>query len=202
MSVDLLDIAFSSDMVLVLSAHTVLKSIDGITFTEYTVDSNKNGNCIVYDSLIDLFIINEKQSSPVEYGIMKSKNGENWVWDKPQNYTGDKNSMLYSLKLNQLFACGSQIKKSADSIHWSSVTVNFSSQYYGICARGREIFICGQYTSILKIYKDTETNVIQNLSKDSDMGYKLEVGKNDIITLQNSGTVSARIKYRQKYIGV
>ena len=45
-------------------------------------------------------------------------------------------------------------------------------------------------------------NKIQNISVDSDMNLNIEIGLNKFRIARDVGEFSAKIKYRQKYIGV
>ena len=45
-------------------------------------------------------------------------------------------------------------------------------------------------------------SIISLLSPDSDMTFNLEQGSNKIFISSDDGLFSARLKYRQKYVGV
>jgi hypothetical protein len=53
------------------------------------------------------------------------------------------------------------------------------------------------------IYNSSECeNLIENITLDSDVGLSIDVGENKFRLSRTSGSLRARIKYRQKYIGV
>lgn len=57
-------------------------------------------------------------------------------------------------------------------------------------------------SNVIQSYLEKTTNIISALSNDSDMSMGLEIGLNELLLTQESGGLSANVKYRPKYIGV
>ena len=55
---------------------------------------------------------------------------------------------------------------------------------------------------IMSYSKFESENIINELTKDSNMDFKLNIGENNLLLLTESGNASGIIKYRQKYLGV
>jgi hypothetical protein len=54
----------------------------------------------------------------------------------------------------------------------------------------------------LNIEYNPKENIISTLSSDSDMTLVLEIGSNELLITKESGNLSGKVIYRQKYLGV
>ena len=63
-------------------------------------------------------------------------------------------------------------------------------------------YFFGKGSTIEVLSYEADKNELPNLSQDSYMGMKLNIGKNVFSLVNDGGIFSARIKYRQKYLGV
>ena len=55
---------------------------------------------------------------------------------------------------------------------------------------------------MLKIQNSIGNNEISRITADSDMGFSLGVGLNTLDISKTTGSMSCKLTYRQKYIGV
>jgi hypothetical protein len=69
-----------------------------------------------------------------------------------------------------------------------------------IIGKDREILFSGN--GLFSFVVTNGENINDRLTTDSDMTLLLEVGKNDFILSLTGGNATARIAYKQRYIGV
>ena len=130
------------------------------------------------------------------------------VWE--HIYNGERfESVAYSESFNMFLAIGSDeyqngyfILTSYNGDNWTKI---YNSSYTKSATYGKNKFILiGGYETIFQYsyeLKDLE-NKIAELSKDSDMGLDLTIGRNELQILKDSGNFICRVSFRQKYIGV
>ena len=95
---------------------------------------------------------------------------------------------------------------SNDCYLWEELPIKYTTSDLYSCISsskggGTEI-IGGQVGTIITSILIGKTNVIQNITSDSDMNFGLKEGDNLLMLLGENGVFSALLKYRQKYIGV
>lgn len=137
--------------------------------------------------------------------IATSSDGINWTLQEIDT-TEAFREVVYSKELELFIAVGSKgiIAMSSDGWNWTLQEFYTIRDLTGVVYSSRlnEIVIVGESGTILTSYFTEAENQIQNISSDSDMGFSLLIGDNKIRLNKSSGSVYARIKYRQKYIGV
>lgn len=137
--------------------------------------------------------------------IATSSDGINWIL---QEINTDVNlrEIIYSKELGLFITVGLEgiIAMSSDGVNWTLQKLYTTRDLLGVTYTSRlnEIVIVGEDGTILTSYFTEAENQIQNITSDSDMGLNLLIGDNKFRLNKSSGSVYARIKYRQKYIGV
>ena len=202
---DFISIATSNNMILLLTELFIFKSTDGNTFTQ-TINiwgiGIGTGKAVIYHKVLGVFAILVVASN--YSGAVITKDGENYTSTLIANSILG-NNMFYSEELNQAFVVANygNILKSSDLYNWSSIRNTVIKNLYGASFSNiKDLIFCGEDNSIIDITGEKEENVIQNISLTSDFGFRLNQGENKLTLLENSGVLSAQIKYRQKYIGV
>jgi hypothetical protein len=192
-------------MVLLLTSQYIFKSTDGNTFTQ-TINISGigigTGEAVIYHKVLGVFAILVVASN--YSGAVITKDGENYTSTLIANSILG-NNMIYSEELNQAFIVANygNVFKSSDLYNWSSIRHTVIKNLYGASFSNiKDLIFCGEDNSIIDITGEKEENVIQNISLTSDFGFRLNQGENKLTLLENSGVLSAIIKYRQKYIGV
>ena len=96
-----------------------------------------------------------------------------------------------------------KIRKSVSGVSWEDYidTPRMNDQLPFYIFSNEKIFVYGAQLSFYFSYVELE-NIINRLSNNSDMKFELDVGNNSIGFSAKTGTANAKIKYRQKYIGV
>ena len=96
------------------------------------------------------------------------------------------------------------ILRSVDGSEWSVENSNIKVGWYGGCFSipHNRFMIVGEYGIILDSDFVEKENVINRLSKNSDMNFNLQKGSNILSIYYDSGTANAILRYRQKYVGV
>jgi hypothetical protein len=95
---------------------------------------------------------------------------------------------------------GGELWISSDAIHWQN-NLNFGNDITSaIIGKDREVLFTGN--GVFSFVVTNGENIIDRLTPDSDMTLSLEVGKNDFILSLTGGNATARIAYKQRYIGV
>ena len=107
------------------------------------------------------------------------------------------NGLLYANVSN------TKIKKSVSGVSWEDYidTPRMNTEFSFYIFSSEKIFVFGANSSFYFSYVELE-NIINRLSNNSDMKFEFDVGNNAIGFSAKTGTASAKIKYRQKYIGV
>ena len=197
-----LSIATSNNMILLITSQVIFKSTDGNTFTQTTNIPAITGKAVIYHKVLGVFAIIGTGNGT---GLVITKDGETIDTTVLVDETSSGNNMFYSEELNLVFVVANygNIFKSSELYNWSSIRHTVNKNLYGASFSNiKNLIFCGEDNSIVDITGDKEENVIQNISSTSDFGFRLNQGENELTLLENSGVLSANIKYRQKYIGV
>lgn len=93
---------------------------------------------------------------------------------------------------------------SPDGENWEKLLGGVTVQENGVSYNSKsQSFIVVGWNETVTYTKFSEAeNQIQNLTSDSDIGFNLNVGDNQLQLLRESGDITCGIKFRQKYIGV
>lgn len=178
--------------VIVGSDGMIKTSSDLINWTSQT--SGETGN------LYNVFYVN---SLLVVFGngydvVLVSSDGV--VWNKQNNgmaHTwGSFNRIRY---INNLYIIvgNEKVYISLDCLNWEEINPYTTGTINDIAYINKYVFV----GAVLVLSKEDDNNLISFLTEDSDMNFYLEQGQNIIKYLcENNGI--AKLKYRQKYIGV
>lgn len=100
-------------------------------------------------------------------------------------------------------SAGTKIKKSVSGVSWEDYidTPKMTTELPFYIFSNEKIFVYGANLSLYFSYVELE-NIINRLSNNSDMKFEFDVGNNAIGFSAKTGSANAKIKYRQKYIGV
>ena len=144
---------------------------------------------LLYDKNNNLFIGADYNN------IYSSTDGSEWgiASNKSFNLLKYSNGVLYGSK-NNIFS-------SVDDVNFVNISeVPLSSITDFVVAGDKVYFSYGSNLIVKESYN--KTNVIANLSADSDMGLNLIIGDNRMMLNFKKGYAIAKLMYRQKYIGV
>ncbi|MBR3197087.1 MAG: phage tail family protein [Methanobrevibacter sp.] len=174
----------------------ILTSSDGLNWTSQISGVTDTIQSITYSSELNLFVA-------VGLDALISKDGVNW---NKYTMSGLSYGICYSSELNLFVAVGQNglIYISSDGKEWTqkprNAYINLLSISY---SDDLNLFVAvGRDGTIINSDFEQAENIIQNLTEDSDMNFNLEVGENKLRLVRDNGSLTSRIIYRQKYIGV
>lgn len=174
-------------------------STDGKVFTKSQEDPyNTIGGTFAYNTITDELVL-------CSYNITgKTKDGRTYTV-----YTLEEGEMPYNtyfvlfveeLGIYMATGYGGELWISSDAIHWHH-NLNFGYDITSaISGKDGEVLFSGN--GVFSFVTTNGENIIDRLTPDSDMTLSLEVGKNDFILSLTGGNATARIAYKQRYIGV
>lgn len=158
-------------------------------------------NCIAYSAERKMLIV------VGDYGtILTSLDGVTWT-QQTSGVTQDLRSVIYSEILNLFIAVGDNgtIITSPDGVTWTKKYENFTNKdLYTVIYSDKYnvLFVAGSNGIMGKEEYLIGDNEIANISKGSDMGLGLLIGRNVFRLNKTSGNFDCRITYRKKYVGV
>ena len=172
---------------------TICYSADGITWNVATQDSaGSAGDVIIWNgALKEFFVIGST-------GVNRSTDGINW-----KHYNSYQQDVIYTISYSftlGLYVAGGHgeyIAISADGINWTLLYQHALNITASCVMKNGNVFV-GGYT----VGKIEDVNIIDAITSDSDMSLGLDTGSNTMIATMAGGTLTAKISYRQKYIGV
>jgi len=175
------------------SDRTICYSDDGITWNVATQDSaGSAGDLIIWNgALKEFFAIGST-------GVNKSTDGINWKY-----YNSYQQGVIYTIAYSFVLGLyvaggyGEYIAVSTDGINWTVLYQRGLNITASCVMKNGDIFV-GGYT----VGKIEDVNIIDAITSDSDMSLGLDTGSNTMIATMIGGTLTAKISYRQKYIGV
>jgi len=182
-------------------------SLDGIHWTYQEIDSDSEHitelGFICKSENLGMFI-------SVGYNISYSIDGLNWtkVMEITSIESAKLQSATYSEELGLFCAVGTEkILVSPDGINWKNKWEQGKGFYYDYVTylEALDAFFISFFSignGVIITSNETTSNIISALSTDSDMSLELVVGQNELLLTQDSGGLSGRVTYRQKYIGV
>lgn len=138
------------------------------------------------------------------YGTAKTKDGKTYtvyqIEEDYHPYNTDFVLFVEELGIYMATGYGGELWISSDAIHWQH-SLNFGNDITSaIIGKDREVLFAGN--GVFSFVVANGENIIDRLTPDSDMTLSLEVGKNDFILSLTGGNATARIAYKQRYIGV
>ena len=172
---------------------TICYSADGITWNVATQDiSGTAGELILWNgALKEFFVIGVT-------GVNRSTDGINWKY-----YNSYQQKVIYTIAYSftlGLYVAGGEyeyIGVSTDGSNWTQLYLNATDITASCVMKNGNVFV-GGYT----VGKIEDINIIDAITSDSDMSLGLDTGSNTMIATMTDGTLTAKISYRQKYIGV
>ena len=171
---------------------SIYSSNDGITWTERLTPSNSL-NCVIYAN--NRFIAVGAGS-----GIYTSIDGINWS----QVSTLQETVVIHSVYYENMYVLSCSdgiIYTSVDLVNWTKRETGFIASFYSAVFAKDSYFVVGDYGIIYKSFLE-KSNIISELTSDSDITFNLETQNNEIVYLNDNIEGQAVLKYRQKYIGV
>ena len=202
-SVVLYGITYSESLglfVAVGASGTILTSSDGVTWTSQTSGVSAALWGITYSASLGLFVA-------VGYSgvIITSSDGVTWT-SQTSGVSSTLRSVTYSENLGLFVAVdySGTILISADGTTWTSQTSGVSVVLNGVTySESLGLFVVVGASGTI-IYTETlpDNNIIDRISSDSDMTFSLALGDNNILIYNTPRKIKAKLKYRQKYIGV
>ena len=190
---DLLSITFGNNIFVAVGVGgVILTSSDGITWTQRTSGTNEDLLSLVYGDNIFVAV-------GVGGVILTSSDGINWT-----NRTSGIDVDIYGIAYgnNKYIAVSNNIILfSFDGIIWICKYIYSNTTLRSVVYGNNKWVMVGDGGKIVNSYISEILNLISDLTYDSDMTFKLEVGNNDILYSDDNGN-GATLKFRQKYIGV
>lgn len=175
-------------------------STDGINWTFQAQSNSAFEGDVIFCVSENLSLIVLASSE----GILSSSDGLNWesVFELSNE---EVKGLTYSEDLGLFWlTTGTNILTSPDALNWEYKIEdveynNFSDLIY---AKSLDAFVINAEIGEIITSIETVTNIISSLEKNSDMSLSLILGNNDLLLTQESGGLSGRVSFRQKYIGV
>jgi hypothetical protein len=192
-------VVYSKDLNLFLatSGITMFKSTDGINWEDAeAVGVNGFTHMIYVDTLKEFVAVGY-------YGVYTSIDGIVWASQNADTHYS-LYSVAYSEELGMFITVGMNgtMFISLDAINWESEKSGTNLDLNAIVSN-KGVFVCGGNDGVvLKSEFTLAESLIANVSEDSNMSLGLQSGQNEILLSKDSGNLSGRISYRQKYIGV
>ena len=180
---------------------TILTSEDGITWESRTSGTSNN---IMYSHYFENI---RKFFASANDEILSSDDGINWeiknrvgvASNYPINFIwNETEGVFYGVVSNVITGA---VYFSFDSVNWISIIPSFIFQDVIYNLKLNEVVLCGTVQSTGVIVYDDDENLIEKISEDSDMNFKLDVGDNQLLLLCD-GELYTRLSYKQKYLGV
>ena len=172
---------------------TICYSADGITWNVATQDrTGTAGELILWNgALKEFFVIGVT-------GVSRSTDGINWkFYNSYQQEVIFTIAYSFALGLYVAGGYGEYIATSTDGINWTQLYLGATDITASCVMKNGNVFV-GGYT----VGKIEDINIIDAITSDSDMSLGLDTGSNTMIATMTGGTLTAKISYRQKYIGV
>ena len=133
-------------------------------------------------------------------GVYKSKYGDKW--EKIAD-TINAQQIIYSEIHRAYFVVGYGIVRSQDLLNWQDVSSDKMTEVTSIAVSNKNTDILARAGTVTEYsVNEKGENLIDKLSSDSDMNFKLLKGSNIIRIAKSSGDFLVILSYRQKYIGV
>ena len=160
---------------------------------------------IVYANNMLVAVGTTSNATGLRTSIITSEDGI--IWRGRTNSTIPmKNAIkiIYSTTYEKFVVTGESglVLMSSDGIQWENFDTDVVTFLSDIIDHNLELVFAGDSSIIMSTIAESTDNKIQYLSSDSDLNFNLATGENKIRLTKLDGNFSARIKYRQKYIGV
>ena len=179
---------------------TIITSSDGVTWASRTSGVSTDLSGVTYSESLGLFVVVGDSGT-----ILTSSDGTTWT-SQTSGVSVILRSVTYSESLGLFVVVGTSgtIITSSDGVTWASQTSGVSNNLRGITySESLGLFVAVGASGTI-IYTETlpDNNIIDRISSDSDMTFSLALGDNNILIYNTPRKIKAKLKYRQKYIGV
>ena len=183
-------------------ASSIVASSDGINWNSI---SNRNLTSISYSKDLNV-IIGVYYYGTSSSRVYKSSDGINWIYIS-YFYTNfiEVMNTVYCEETKETIIMDSygSIYTSNDILQWKQSSIGTGRVNDIIYSKQIQDYVYVGLNDGLTIRQTkSNENKIQNISVDSDMNLNIEIGLNKFRIARDVGEFSAKIKYRQKYIGV
>ncbi len=174
----------------------ILTSSDGITWTQQDSGVSSGLEGVSFAENTGLFVVVGRYSNV----ILTSADGVNWV-KRAESLSVGGLAITCSARTGMLVVVGEKIWTSLDGINWVQKDELFDLLISIAVNPENDLFVVVGLNDIMSKSYTVETNIISQLTPQSDMTFNLEKGNNEIMFLTDSNSKGV-LKYRQKYIGV
>ena len=182
-----------------VSSGVIYSSYDAINWTSRSSGVSTSLRAVCYSAELNMFVVVGNAGT-----ILTSPDGVTWT-SRSSGVSTYLNGVCYSTELNMFVVVGDNgtILTSPDGVTWTSRSSGVSTSLRAVCySTEQNQFVAVGSGTILYTTFTPADNQIQNITLDSDMGLNLLLGNNSFRLTRDRGELMARIKYRQKYIGV
>lgn len=179
----------------------ILTSEDGVNWEPQTSGTSNN---IMYSHYFNDI---KKFFASADDEILSSEDGVNWEIknrvgvssNEPINFIrNESEGVFYGIVSNVITGA---VYFSFDSINWISIIPSFRFQDIIYSLKLNRVVLCGSRQGTGVIVYDNDENLIEKISEDSNMNFKLDIGDNQLLLLCD-GELYTRLSYTQKYLGV
>lgn len=183
---------------------TITVSQDGITWVNASQQgfTRENFRDIIYSKRRQLFI------AISDHKILSSSSGTSFT-ERYFNVNQTINTVAYSETQDYFIAVGESglLFVSTNGSNWAVKEYvageHLTNLVNIVYAENIGLFVATDtFGYCLNIEYNPKENIISTLSSDSDMTLGLEIGRNELLITKESGNLSGKVIYRQKYLGV
>lgn len=163
---------------------------------------------VIYSKEQDLFVAVGKvwtADTPNCVPAVISQDGETWTKaESPILVLEDARKIIYSTTFGKFVVTGENglVAMSSDGLNWETFNSGVATYLTDIIDQDLTLVFVGDSSIVLSSVVSAVENKIQYLSEDSNIGFNLSIGENKIRLNKSSGSFLAKLRYRQKYIGV
>ena len=160
---------------------------------------------IVYANNLLVAVGRTSNATAFRTSIITSEDGKRWRPRVTSSIPGkNATKIIYSTTYEKFVVTGSAglVLMSSDGIQWESFDTGVVTFLSDIIDHDLTLVFVGDSSIVLSSVTSAIENKIQYLSENSNIGFNLSIGENRIRLNKSSGSFSARLRFRQKYIGV
>lgn len=141
--------------------------------------------------------------------IYTSNNGSDWVSVIPPYNYGLSNDIIFYDGVWYIATSNMYILTTKNFVNFEKLDMyNIQDEFFVInkfIIKDMELYMFGGTDGkplIMKLQDIENANIIDKLSANSDMNFKLDMGTNEVALLAKVGTVTGKLTFRQRYVGV
>ena len=179
----------------------ILTSTDGVT---WETQASGTSNRIVFSHYFNNL---KKFFASANDEILSSEDGINWEIKnrvgvsatEPINFIWNESEGVFYGIISGVIT--GAVYFSFDSISWIPIIPSYIFQDIIYSLKLNRVILCGNRQGTGVIAYDNDENIIEKISEDSNMNFKLDIGDNQLLLLCD-GELYTRLSYTQKYLGV